>query len=269
MNMYRLVVIAFVTLTTAAPVAETHSVLATEIDCQEAVSNLNIQGILMQFGSDDKLAIYTAMKSAAKVQCGVLTGDVVPDNTFEECEERCGQLNIEGILQQFGADDKVSIWRAMKGACYGECGALFKQGAFGDNAASVRAAITSSDDAQQIVTSSDDAQQIVTQGVGEESECQGKVADLNIEGILTQFGSTNKKAIWTAMKQAALTQCYINANQKVYKPSGESLMICKQKCGNLNIEGIQQNFGKVNKRSVFAAMKSACFVECDNIYTAV
>jgi hypothetical protein len=421
--MYCLLAVAFIALTTAAPVGKpTHTLTTEQVDCASAVSNLNIQGILKNFGSDDKVPIWTAMKSAAKVQCGVLTGKVSPKGSFEVCSNKCGQLNIQGILKQFGSDDKVSIWRAMKGACYGECDAIYKQ-ASTVTGSSVRAATTSSDDMQQIVTQSqnqtshsvkkeyynyptytysyptytyDDwaqgtrspspppnppvapgqlmwtvtsgsefchitsdgscvtdghnrydnnedctfkaaAQMTITaknfhvesyydylmvgsekytgtQGpmnklvdadtlfrwnadnivkgdgfeicgqlpssppsappsapvlTGDETQCKSKVANLNIEGILKEFGPDNKKAIWAAMKESAMTQCYINANEKVYKPSGASMMVCNQKCGNLNIEGIQAQFGSVDKRAVWAAMKSACSVECDNIYTAV
>jgi hypothetical protein len=266
MDMYRLVVLAFVALTTAAPVAETHSVLAAtdinteEINCRTAVSNLNIESILKNFGPDAKPTIWQAMKTAAQVQCGVLTGHPKPELTHDDCEDKCGALNIESILKMFGSEDKASIWRAMKGACYGECGALFKQGVLADKA-SVQAAVTSSDDTQQIVT----------QAVGNETECQGKVAKLNIEGILKNFGQTNKRTILQAMKTAAMTQCYINANYKNYGRATLSNLAseqCKSKCGNLNIESVQKNFGVVNKQAIITMMKSACYYQCDGIYTS-
>lgn len=260
--MYSLLAVAFVALTTAAPVDKpaptlTAEQVSTAAECATAVGNLNIEGILKNFGSDDKVPIWTAMKSAAKVQCGVLTGKVRPAGAYDACADKCGELNIEGILKNFGQDNKVSIWRAMKGACFGECDAIYK------NAATVTASSVTA-----ATTRSDDTQQIVAQSSGDESLCSSQVANLNIEGILKNFGQENKVAIWTAMKESALTQCYINANEKVYKPSGSAMMECNEKCGNLNIENILANFGSVDKKAVWAAMKSACSIECDNIYTA-
>jgi hypothetical protein len=433
MTMYCLLAVAFIAFTTAIPVPETHSVLAAtdieDIDCLEAVSNLNIEGILKNFGNDDKRSILTAMKSAAKVQCGVLTGRVRPKGVFKGCADKCIQLNIQGILKQFGSDYKASIWRAMKGACFGECDAIHKQ-ADTVTDSSVRAATASSDNITQsqnqtshsvkkdyygwsysyecpswrcwppspppygtysydvahqpgaqpspppapprapgqllwTVTSGKDFCHVTPDGLcvtdgddsyhknedctfkadaqmtltvktfqtesdydylrvgserytgtsgpdgklvdadtqfvwhtdssvkwrgfeicgqlsssppsppplapahtADETQCKSQVANLNIESILKHFGHDNKRAILTAMKEAAMTQCYINANYRVYKPSGASMMVCKEKCGNLNIQNVQKQFGKVSKQAIVASMKSACHVECDNMYEA-